>query len=337
MDAKNVLIFSDLHHSPSHLDEVKWLLIRVKRLQRMFKFFGLEKWLAKTISDYWREKRDNYVHQALAEIAENGPFDLVISLGDQTHDSGSRGLVSERTKDAARQIKKIIKKLLGKKGEPPTVPAKELENERLVEVPGNHDTGWSDATNLAFITGDWVAGGPSLESLKTFEEIHGPLCGFKKIHGYLFIWLNSECFLIKPSSRVTSEQRTLLEEQKKIQLEFLNKTLAKNDEPVFLLLHDSGALLCSELRAALKVSRESKRLVATLCGHIHARWLYRLYLLFANWQLWWWARKHRVQIIPSIWGVWWLGAGWANLSLDIKPLTLEMYSINRRRFKDIKL
>gem|GEM_PF-2150047 len=312
------------------------------------KIMGEAEWFLGWFGHYFPKfaKRCNqgaafHIQETFLEASKHGPYCGLIELGDRTH-----GTEKDTGIDTPHAIKEANCALELLKNSFPEIPP-----QCLYLVPGNHDLGWA----LSSFT-RW-GNGYLQKSLAQYRQIYGPLFGANKIgDDTVLIRLTSEPFFYdykdpkvfkNGDGPLKAKQRVrLLRSELETQLAFLKSTLeaiSANDQKFILAVHEPSALLSPKLRAALDPYRD--RLLVTLTGHVHARWLMnsinlvrpKLNLVFA---------KYKIQMIPSVWGIdlpvpglsWGPGAGWARLTFEGGGRkTLYLYHTNRQRFYGIRL
>ncbi len=327
-----ILCLSDIHsiHPKDRvpIDDVKWALQIFEVLAKIAKYFWLKTIIAEKLKKAWYKINQTYIYQAFLEIAKNGQYDETIVLGDQVNGFQDQGMVTKLSQKAGLRIKRILEKKFG----------------QFISLSGGHETGWILAT------GAWGKVGISKKSLEAYREIYGEMHGIKQIAPSLnLVWLSSEPFLVsqKWKKYFQSEQLDWLNRQKQAEILFLKKALQKNNDKFILAIHDSSALLSSNLQQALKPYKD--RLIVTLCGHFHARWLANIYYYsrLLNRKFKAVAKAYKIQIVPSVWGIiiatplgfWHPGAGWAELMINLtsQKAYLHIHYLSKHRSKKIDL
>ncbi|MFA6255460.1 MAG: metallophosphoesterase [Patescibacteria group bacterium] len=327
-----ILFLSDIHsiHPKDRvpIDDVKIALQILKFLGQCARYFWFKTRLAEKLKEAWYQVNRTYIQRALSQIAEEGPYDETVLLGDQVHGYQDQGMVTPLTRKAGRRIKKLILKLFG----------------RMIALAGGHETGYILAS------GAWGKVGISQKSLEAHQTIYGEMHGVKEVApGLNLIWLSSEPFMVHRQwqHHFQPEQLDWLNQQRQTELDFLQKTLEETRGKFILAVHDSGALLSSDLQEVLKPYQE--RLLVTLCGHFHARWVANLYYYwhFLNRQFKEVSWQYHVQIVPSVWGIiiatplgfWHPGAGWAEVLVNLTShkVSLLIHYFSKRPTKKIDL
>ncbi|MFA6422279.1 MAG: metallophosphoesterase [Candidatus Buchananbacteria bacterium] len=320
------LIIADMHYSISgQMAEATWIL----------------KWFGGLFPKFARRCEQGaaiHIKETLREAAEHGPYAAGIDLGDRTHGSHKdTGLKTKHAADEARGALQILKDV--------------FNGLEFFLVPGNHDKGW----HLSSFT-RW-GNGYLQDSLTKYREIYGPLYGITSLTEEVnLIWLSSEPFFFdykrsirfgkgKREEKKSRERLQLLRSELAIQLDFVKNQLANvanHDRKFILAVHEPSTLLSPQLQSILDEHRD--RLIVTLTGHVHARWLMNLLKLFrpALHRIF---SRYKIQMIPSVWGIdlpvpglaWGPGAGWAKLTIEDGRVMLYIFHTNKRRFRGIRL
>lgn len=332
---RQFLITTDIHFSKEFMEEARWFL----------KWIGC--WIPPAFTARYRFGPATHILRTLQEAIEYGPYQGIIDLGDRTHGSPKdRGLDSEH---AIQEARDSLRLLLG------AFP--DVQSQNLHLVPGNHDLGWA----LSSFT-RW-GGGYQQTSIARYREVYGSLFGANQLSdNVVLVRIASEPFFFdykRPDRFKKGERRErvkrrleLLRNELAIQMSFLEETLEgirQRGQKFILAAHEPSALLSPKLRELLDGPKESPhldRLLVTLTGHVHARWLMNLINLVRP-KLTWIFKRYKIQMIPSVWGVdlpvpglaWGPGAGWARLTLEEEGghNTLYVHHTNWRRFRGIRL
>ncbi|MFA6410558.1 MAG: hypothetical protein WCW26_03220 [Candidatus Buchananbacteria bacterium] len=324
-----ILFLSDIHYihptSRVHIDDVRWFLAGVKWLADWCRYFWFNTDIAERWTTYWDQKKRTYVHQALGQIAKlnETEFDEVVLLGDDVNGHQDQGLVTKTNAKEGRKILQILVRFFQR---------------RPIKVPGGHEPGYILASGaLGQI-------GISQESLKTYHQIFGQLFGARTLApGLTLVWLYYEPFMVRKRWHHLFKKTQLVWHQKeqKKELAFLAKTLKSTNGKFILAVHDCGALMSPKLQKVLEPYRD--RILVTLCGHFHGRWLANLIYYFINRGLKRVTGRYRVQIVPSIWGVvfgfWHLGAGCIEMEIDSTTghVRLFVHYLSKRKPRSVEL
>ncbi|MFA6526590.1 MAG: metallophosphoesterase [Candidatus Buchananbacteria bacterium] len=277
---------------------------------------------AKKIARYYDDKRLTHMAGTFKQAGSCGPFDGLISLGDNFYDWENFGLGSAGTAEEARELKHRLLDYLS------------LHGKQHIWVPGNHE--------LGYLNSSLSPRGPSLPAADNYyhyRDVYGPTCGIKRLNDcYSMIWIstaNIENLFAYPDT-INDEKNIFLAAQEDEELEFLSWTLDHLKGKFFLAVHDPGSFLSPKL--AMILDNHIGKLAGSFCGHFHADWLLKLAKIYRQdfrnaFQL------YKIQFIPSIWGVVLpflfktSGAGWARLDIDDKRAELWQY---RSGIKDAK-
>jgi len=247
---------------------------------------GKEKPLAKKIVQHYEHQRLSHMWAALRQAEIAGPYQGLVSLGDNLHDWDNLGLDCEIKVQEAMLFKQRLLEIFC------------LHGQKQVWVPGNHDLGYLNCS--------WSMLGPTLpppDNFANFQNIFGPVYGQENLSDYFtMIWLSTvhaEVLIAKPGS-LSDEQLDSLVKRQQEELAFLETTLEKLDGKFLLGIHDPGSFLSPQLTAIL--NRHLDKLAGSFTGHLHAEWLLKLAKLYrpsfrAAFN------RYKVQFIPSIWGV----------------------------------
>jgi hypothetical protein len=330
-----ILVLADTHYihpdpkkGMEPIDDVKWFLQILKSATDKTKLVWGQSQAVERWRKHWHEVNSTYIDTVIAQIAAEGRPDRVMLLGDQVNGYKNHGMITPLNRWENQQL---LQKVTNAFGQLPII------------VVGGHDAGYKLASGDALHDG-----GISPESIQACLEDYGSMYGSEWIMpGLNWIWLSSEPFMVRPEleHHFQPYQLVWLKEQRKIELTFLQETLANTKGKFVLAIHDNSALLCDELQRIL--DQYLNRLLVTTCGHFHARWLANLYYHFVNRPIREVSRHYLVQIVPSVWGVIFpttrgfihLGAAWAEI-LFYPESNLALMQINylsRRKPLTIKL
>ena len=230
-----ILIFGDIHYSKNSLPEEKrWY----PELVSFLEFF----------SEHWARKFlhfcDNYSQRHFKHFIEylknrNDEYDIAICLGDMTSGAMESGLITEKARQEAIELKEKLKSAI---------------KSPLYFVFGNHDLGY-------FAPIGYKKGGVSIESLHLASRIYGakPFYSFKT-DNRKFIVLSDA---LMARNKGNGEMLSL----KNKQFDFLKQELASGTES-FILIHSPFALYNKELQ---KIIRENyEKIKGIVCGHAHS-------------------------------------------------------------------
>ncbi|MFA5047448.1 MAG: metallophosphoesterase [Patescibacteria group bacterium] len=286
-------VFTDQHSSKGFIMEEAKLLIEWLE-------YWLLHWLIRKFKRKMRRAIKNHNHvRAVFEEMAGECCDVGIGVGDYSQTGSST---------EAREARALLKKTFG------STP--------LYLVLGNHDTG-----SLLWFTDKWAKNFSESRLLACERIYETKRFGAAEIgDNVLLVWLLSEPFIFDwhRHNYLPAKTISLLAGLRQAQLGFLAETFRKHpNHRILLAVHDPSVLLSRDLRQALKPIRG--RLMLTLTGHIHARWLMNLICLWHPilwpqllWQMW----RFKAKLIPSIWGItlpgtlWMAGAGWSTLRIN---------------------
>ena len=244
-------------------------------------------------------KGHRHVKAILRRMAKSGPCDLVVGVGDYTQTGEGK---------EAQEAMDLLDRTFGRT--------------KKILIPGNHDT-----RSLLWLTDKWALNF-SEARLRDYERIYKTsLFGATELeNNVLLVWLLSEPFIFDwhRHNYLPAETVSLLMGLHQAQLDFLAETFREHPHrQILLAVHDPSVFLSTDLRKALEPIRS--RLMLTITGHVHARWLMNLMCVRHPilWpQLLWHMYRFKAQLIPSIWGItlpwtlWMAGAGWSDLHID---------------------
>jgi len=271
--ATRILLISDVHFSYESMEsEQMWFPPHVTRMSTSAK---ARKYLA-----YWDRVVDQGYRKMLCRAQKQGPFDLVISLGDNTPGTNERGLLTEK----AQQRWGIFLSLL----------RDSFPNTPMRFVWGGHEVGYLHHrpwflprffSPERLMTGVAKKDGLTRESFQVVRTLVGPPWQEIKIAGVNIFLLNSE---ILHASRKSGTQgtRAFAEDQERQQADFLATRMAQT-ETAIIAVHDATQL--KHLSHLIPV----EKVELTLAGHFHLPSLGELYSLLP--QMWGWNLK----VVPS--------------------------------------
>jgi len=311
------LMLSDGHFSfklcPAEIEAI---------LRSTVNLLGEDSWLASRIIEHYDKQRLEHMWSAFTKAETFGPFDGLISLGDNFYDWDNLGLDSIAKLDEAKELKHRL------------LDHFSLHDKRHVWVPGNHDLGYLNCT--------FASCGPSYPPEKNFScyrDIYGPTYGVKQLNDYYSaVWLSTvhiETLTAKPD-KTDDEKLEFLVAQQHEELEFLDETLENIEGRFFFGIHDPGSFLSPQLSAIL--NRHLDKLAGSFTGHLHAEWLLKLAKIYRP-SFRPAFHRYKVQFIPSIWGIvlpfffWSTGAGWAELNLNGERAELTQHMLGIKRVK----
>lgn len=300
-----IAIIADMHSSTGHIMEEGEYLIRL---------FGhwIIKWILKSFKRTMREsiKDHKHVEKTLKQMQDNGPYDAVIGLGDYSQ----TGEYHE-SNEAIGLLEKYF----------PNTP--------MYLIPGNHDTqSW-----IKFQ--DRWAENMDEDQLNQVRQLFGPLFEVNPLGEHvLLIQLMSEPFIFDwhRHKYLSENQKELLTRLRRQQIKLLDETFsdpANAEKKIVIAVHDPGVLLSEHMQEVLRPHKS--RILVILTGHIHARWLMNLMIV---WHPILWPkllllmREFKARLIPSVWGIVLpsflhkAGAGWAELEIGDEDKLIIRYS-----------
>ena len=188
-----ILIFGDIHYSKNSLPEEKrWY----PELVSFLEFFS-ERWARRFLRfcDNYSQHHFKHFIEYLENI--NDEYDAVICLGDMTPGAMESGLITEKARQEAVELKEKLKSVI---------------KSPLYFVFGNHDLGY-------FAPIGYKKGGASIESLHLASRIYGakPFYSFKTDNGKFIVLSDA----LMARNKGNGEMKKLKEQQ----FEFLKKEL----------------------------------------------------------------------------------------------------------------
>lgn len=230
-----ILIFGDIHYSKNSLPEEKrWY----PELVSFLEFFSerLARKFLRFCDNYSQRHFKNFI-EYLKNI--NDEYDVAICLGDMTSGAMESGLITEKARQEAIELKEKLKSVI---------------KSPLHFVFGNHDLGY-------FAPIGYKKGGASIESLRLASRIYGakPFYSFE-IHDRKFIILGDA---LMARNKGNGEMKKLKEEQ----FEFLKKEL-ESDEEFFIFIHSPFALYNKEFQKIIR--KNYGKIKGIVCGHAHS-------------------------------------------------------------------
>jgi predicted phosphodiesterase len=225
-----ILLFSDIHYSTNSLHEEKRWYPGVVSLLDIF---------SKRAGQRFLNFCDRHTHRhfkTFSDAMEGRNFDAAVCLGDMTPGTKEMGLISEKARAEAIELKERLRHMFD-------CP--------LYFVLGNHDVGYVAPIG-------YKNGGMSQKSLQSALEIYNidPFYTFR-LNGYKFIVLTSALI----------DSGNAFEEAAENQLRFLKAEL-EYDGKIFLLIHSPFVFFNQKLRAIIHAS---KNIEAIICGDVHHR------------------------------------------------------------------
>lgn len=284
-------LFSDLHYSvDSRPEEHKWFPTIYNLLAKFS-----QKW-ADGFLRFW-DRLTQYWANAVLQKLSREQVDFFVSLGDVTPGINEEGMKEEKAVDQARQARGLITWCLG-------------QNKPIYFIPGGHDIGYFCK----------LPGGqekfPSDISCKNYESIFGATWQIGIVKDIRLIFLYSY-LLCRPASDFSAHP--YLAQLKARQERWLKHKLGEAGEPIILFLHDPWTLL--RIYPLLEPHRH--KIICTVVGHIHSRFIFRLLKLYhSEW------RELKVQMVPAPWG-------WCGIGRKGGGAIIEVESDGQYRFKII--
>jgi len=307
----NILLISDFH----------WLTVAVGQQKGQILQKWYEKIIERMIVDLWKKWNMWKKPVVLETLGLAGPFDEVIDVGDFIEcEYNERGLLEEIDIKKYREYVAELKMHMGFLKKIYSAESGHLIGYRL---PLHYDS----------------EGGISRKSILNFQLFVGPLFETFRIGESRFIILSSSLFTQSFDHKFPEDQK-YIENIKLKQNEFLVRTLAKVDsrETVFLFIHDPDSL---EVIDRLLSEDAKKKINKVFCGHLHAKWVLKIYEFLGrasqgkmmrmlskarigrnikNWASGNLERmklfsKYKLQIVPAATGMMGLGGGFLILNL----------------------
>lgn len=228
-----ILIFGDIHYSKDSLPEEKrWY----PELVSFLEFFSER--LARKFLAFCDSYANRHFEDFL-KYMEGGEYDAAICLGDMTSGAMESGLITEKARQEAIELKEKLRNVI---------------KSPLYFVFGNHDLGY-------FAPIGYKKGGASIESLNLASRIYGakPFYSFD-IDNRKFIVLSDA---LMARNKGNGEMQIL----KNKQFDFLKKELVASAE-AFIIVHSQFALYNKEFQ---KIIRENYgKIRGIVCGHAHS-------------------------------------------------------------------
>lgn len=256
---ERLLLFGDAHlmSNPSDLSEqeqrVQWQPTLTKRLPKA--------WRTK-ILQAGREASLRALSTLRGHAAQHR-CDMLVTMGDQCHGIGDRGLESDAAAHTANEFLEFCRGTT-KRGP-------------LFHVPSEHLLGyWEGAdyyptirwrngrprVNLREVRRE-IGGGMNPRAIENWRRVFGPLWGVRDVEGFRLVWVDYDLIRWQERFRVTDnkEMLGLYDEQKA----FLRKTLDESaPQSVILFSHRPDAAFQS-----VEIYSHHDRLFAVIFGDLH--------------------------------------------------------------------
>lgn len=263
-----ILLFADVHFSVnSEPEDERWFPPQVARMSSQ---------RAKEFLSRWDEKVAEAYKRFLARAREFGPYDLIVSLGDNTPGDNERGMLTEKARkqwDMFRQKLEESFLSVGKKF-----------------VWGDHDVGYLYKPSRGFPRiGLEKDLGMTKGSFEIAQKMLGPPWQMLHLGGFTFLLLNSSIIRTSresPNLEIRDFFSKLVEEQN----QFICQNLERTDKAI-LAIHDVRQL--QYLRNVLAPYLQGQKIVLTLGGHFHLRLLGKIYAMKP------FLRRLNLKIVPS--------------------------------------
>lgn len=300
--AAKILLFSDPHFSiNSEKGEEKWF----PPVCDFFDKINHSGRLTAKFLRFWDNVTQKAFKKVIKKALNNGPYDLVIGLGDYTPGTNESGMITEK----AREQYVLFESSLGRIG------AKKLL------VWGDHDAGYKfDVSGRMGIKIGTEEGGISPESVEAATRLIGPPFGCFFVSGVKFVFISTN--LVRNVDKKSPKELQMLKLE---QENFLAKTLCGSKKNVFLLLHDPTALgKNTAVRKIIDSNRE--KIEAIFHGHFHAefsRFFAKLSPVCRDL-----CKNYETILVPATWGFMGIGGGF--ITMDIyggRVCTIENHKL----------
>ncbi|MEK7664962.1 MAG: metallophosphoesterase [Patescibacteria group bacterium] len=266
------MLFSDTHFSLASEPEDKvWWPFLVSKMPTKISKAYLATW----------DKRASSAYKNMLRDAKNlGPYDLIISLGDNIHGTNERGMVNKK----ARFTWNIF--------------CQHLENSfSLVPkkfVWGGHDVGFFNRFvkilsqfKLGWLLGAQNKSGMTKEAFKLARETMGPPWQSFILERFTFLLLNSEVIRASfdaPDLETKDFATRMIDEQ----FQFISDNLKPADKAI-IVIHDPNVI--RHLRNV--IGSNAKKVALTLAGHFHLPLIGKIFGLQP------FLRKLNFKVVPS--------------------------------------
>ena len=246
---QRVLVIADPHYSTdSGLGDQKW--------------DPNKKDLAQEFLDKWDIATQNGLRSALEAAKGYGPFDLVLSLGDNTPGHNERGIHTARAVEEYEKFRSVISEFF------PEVPFKTALGNH--ELGYNYDTG--AASRLLLRAFNWMpvpGAGINSSSLYICEDYVGPDFQVIPFGDWRILVVNTEIIRESKSGRHESSFQAELEGQVLRQYSRILDVIYRADPGKLILAGHDPKVLAKEVYPLFK--HYGRKPALTLAGHVHFR------------------------------------------------------------------
>ncbi len=262
------------------------------------KLASLDQTQAEMIYEAIRREIQLAYETALEWLKDNGPWDLLLHLGDITGGHKAQGYRNPSAQQLAREVIAGLS--------------------RVADVhcmTGNHDTGYGTIDSF-------IQGGITMQSIDFCNDALGGLFWTEEKEGLLLIGVSS------PIAEYNETDRGILQMQKE-QAVFLGDTLSSSKSPWMLCIHNPFSLkyFVSQVRG------HTQRLQKVVCGDFHDPRKWKLFRatnhLRALLESGVYESLNKCAFCPSTAPLWWRGYGLLVLSWDGERVRTKEINLNR--------
>ncbi|MDP3244211.1 MAG: hypothetical protein Q8M83_00965 [bacterium] len=214
--------------------------------------------------NYWDKLTTKAFDLLLDQAKARGPYDFLLSLGDNTSGDDESGLLTPEAQGQFQNTQSILRD--------------NFSGSKMLFAQGGHDCGYNRARNLETVS----------QGFKKANELLGPSWQSVKIGEFTLIILNSEKLLAVARYPEPIRRNLMMG-----QINFLASELQQTNGNIIMAIHNPAAL--NLLGSTLKYN--CQKIVLTLAGHLHLKFFnYPFYLVPLY-------RYIRTRIVPSPWGL----------------------------------